>query len=102
MSKKKYKIINKRKRRTFTRFPIICQHVAFGTSAISSAERVETRVRTAAIVRPALVNIFAQMSISCQLSSWHILAAAMVGAVSVVTGALARAVTIAQRAFINI
>lgn len=89
-------------RRTVTSFPVICQHVAFGTSAIGRAKSVEARVRATAIVATALVDIFAQMSISCQLSSWHILTVAIVGAVSIMTSALTRAMPITQRAFINI
>jgi hypothetical protein len=42
------------------------------------------------------------MSVGCQLSSRHILAAAKVGAVGVVTGALAGSVPVAQRAFVDI
>jgi len=53
-------------------------------------------VGASTIVGAAFVDIFAQMSVGCQLSSGHILAAAKVGAVCVVTGALAWAVPITQ------
>jgi hypothetical protein len=88
--------------RTFARFPVIGEHVAFWTGTVSRAQGVEARVGAPAIVDATFVDIFAQMSVGCQLSSRHILAAAKVGAVGVVTGALAGSVPVAQRAFVDI
>ena len=88
-----YRVVDER--RTVASFPVVAQHVSFGTGAKMSAQRVETRVRTAAIVRPALVDILARMSVSSQLRSRHIVTAAVVRAVSVVTNSLARPVPVA-------
>lgn len=81
--------------RTVASFPVVGQHVAFWTGTKVGAQRVETRVRATAIVRPAFVDILARMSVSSQLRSRHIIAAAVVRAVRVVTSSLARTVPVA-------
>ena len=80
---------------TVASFLVVAQHVSFGTGAKMGAQRVETRVRIAAIVRPLLVDIPARMSFSSQVRSSYIVTAAVARAVSVVTNSLARPVPVA-------
>lgn len=79
---------------TIASFPVVAQHVTFGTGAKNRSQGIETRMRAPAIISLAFVNVFASVPISSQLGAGHIIAATPVGSVRVEALALTRTVPV--------
>ena len=54
---------------TFASFPVVGEHVAFGTGTKVGPQSVETRVGTSTVARGALVDVLARVSVTGQLSA---------------------------------
>lgn len=91
-----------KKRPTFASFPVIGEHVAFRAGAKGRAQGVEAGVRAAAVIQAAFVQIFAGMTVSCQLGAGHPIATASVGSVGVDALTLTRAVPVPRDALVVI
>lgn len=75
---------------TVASFPVVAQHVTFGTRAKNRAQGVEARMRAPAVIRLTFVNVLASVPIVSQLGAGHIITATPVRSVRVEALALTR------------
>ena len=79
-----------------TSFPVCTQHEARWTQAESSAQSIETSMRTASVVSGTLIQVLTGVIISSQERAFYSLAAAGIAPWQIAASILTRSMTISQ------